>query len=90
MLPLPPSRTIGNVGVSTGAGKPSWSKILSQIDAYNGEEKRYMRKFDACVGREARINKLLLKKPPGLMSASGASLDEPLRAIKEKMGRREM
>ena len=49
-----------------------------------------MRKFDACVGREARINKLLLKKPPGLMSASGASLDEPLRAIKEKRGRREM
>ena len=43
-----------------------------------------MRKFDACVGREARINKLLLKKPPGLMSASGASLDEPLRAMKEK------
>ena len=49
-----------------------------------------MQKFDACVGREARINKLLLKKPPGLMSAIGASLDEPLRAIKEKRGRREM
>ena len=49
-----------------------------------------MRKFDACVGREARVNKLLLKKPPGLMSASGASLDEALRAIKEKRGRREM
>ena len=43
-----------------------------------------MRKFDTCVGREARINKLMLKKPPGLMSASGASLDEPLRAMKEK------
>ena len=43
-----------------------------------------MRKFDACVGREARINKLLLKKPPGLMSARGASLDEPLRAMKEE------
>ena len=49
-----------------------------------------MRKFGACVGREARINKLLLKKPPGLLRASGASLDEPLRAIKEKRGRREM
>ena len=49
-----------------------------------------MRKFDACVGREARINKLLLKKPPGLMSASGTSLNEPLRAIKDNMGRREM
>ena len=46
-----------------------------------------MRKFDACVGREARINKLLLKKPPGLVSASGASLDEPLRAIKGKNGK---
>ena len=33
----------------------------------------YMRKFDACVGREARINKLLLKKPPGIMSADSAS-----------------
>ena len=49
-----------------------------------------MRKFDACVRREARINKLLLKKPPGLMSASGASIDEPLRAIKEKRGRRKI
>ena len=49
-----------------------------------------MRKFDACVGHEARINKLLLKKPPGLMSASGASLDKPIRAIKEKKGRREI
>ena len=48
-----------------------------------------MRKFDACVGREARINKLLLKKPPGLMSASGASLDEPLRAMKEKKSEKE-
>ena len=50
-----------------------------------------MRKYDTCIGREARINKFLLKKPPGLMSVSGASLDEPLRAMKEKkMGRREM
>ena len=53
-------------------------------------KKRHMRKFDTCGGREARIIKLLLKKPPGLMSASGTSLDEPLRAIKEKRGRREM
>ena len=35
--------------------------------------KRYMRKYDTCVGHEARINKLLLKKPPGIMSANGAS-----------------
>ena len=34
VLPLPPSRTIENVGVSTGARQPSLAKILSQIDAY--------------------------------------------------------
>ena len=34
VLPLPPSRTIGNVGVSTWARQPSLAKILSQIDAY--------------------------------------------------------
>ena len=34
VLPLPPSRTVGNVGVSTGARQPSLAKILSQIDAY--------------------------------------------------------
>ena len=34
VLPLPPSWTIGNVGVSTGARQPSLAKILSQIDAY--------------------------------------------------------
>ena len=45
-----------------------------------------MQKFDACVGREARINKLLLKKPPGLMSTSGASLYEILKAIREREG----
>ena len=43
-----------------------------------------MRKFDACVGHEARINKLLLKKPPGLMSADSTSLYEPLKAIRER------
>ena len=36
--------------------------------------KRYMRKYDTCIGHEARINKLLLKKPPGIMSAGGASI----------------
>ena len=35
--------------------------------------KRYMRKCDTCVGHKARINKLLLKKPPGIMSADSAS-----------------
>ena len=33
----------------------------------------YMRKCDTCVGHKARINKLLLKKPPGIMSAGSAS-----------------
>ena len=35
--------------------------------------KRYMRKCDTCVGHGARINKLLLKKPPGIMSTDSAS-----------------
>ena len=35
--------------------------------------KRYMRKCDTCVGHKAQINKLLLKKPPGIMSAGSAS-----------------
>ena len=37
--------------------------------------KRYMRKYDTCVGHEAPINKLLLKKPLGIVcthSAAGA------------------
>ena len=51
--------------------------------------KRYMRKCDTCVGHEARINKLLLKKPPGIMSADSASIvceqgaNEPLKAVRE-------
>ena len=54
--------------------------------------KRYMRKCDTCVGHEARINKLLLKKPPGIMSADSASIEceqganEPLKAVREKEG----
>ena len=32
-----------------------------------------MRKYDTCVGHEARINKLLLKKPSGIMSTDNAS-----------------
>ena len=56
--------------------------------------KRYMRKCDTCVGNEARINKLLLKKPRGIMSADSASIvceqgvNEPLKAIRKKGGRR--
>ena len=56
--------------------------------------KGYMRKCDTCVGHEARINKLLLKKPPGIMSADSASIvceqgvNEPLKAVREREGRR--
>ena len=32
-----------------------------------------MRKCDTCVGHEARINKLLLKKPPGIPSTDNTS-----------------
>jgi len=46
--------------------------------------KRYMWKCDACVGHEARMNKLLFKEAPGLMSADSASLYEPLKAIRER------
>ena len=35
--------------------------------------KRYMRKYDTCIGREAHMNKLLVKKPPGIMSARSTS-----------------
>ena len=54
--------------------------------------KRYMRKCDTCVGHEARINKLLLKKPPGIMSAGSTSTvceqgaNEPLKAVREREG----
>ena len=35
VLPLPPSQTIGNVVVSTGAGQPNyWSKTQFETDAY--------------------------------------------------------
>ena len=52
--------------------------------------KRYMRKCDTCGGHEAHINKLLLKKPPGIMSADSASsvceqcANEPSEACKKK------
>ena len=36
--------------------------------------KRYMRKCDTCGGHEARVNKLLIKKPRGIMSAGRASI----------------
>ena len=54
----------------------------------------YMRKCDTCVGHEARINKLLLKKPPGIMSARSTSsvceqgANQPVKGIEKTMGRR--
>ena len=57
--------------------------------------KRYMRKFDACVGRQAHINKLLLKKPPGIMSADNTSsvceqsADEPPKAHERRIEKKE-
>ena len=57
--------------------------------------KRYMRKYDTCVGHEARINKLLLKKPPGIMSADSASsvceqsASEPLQASRRRRKKEE-
>ena len=51
-----------------------------------------------CVGHKARINKLPLKKPPGIMSASSTSsvceqsANQPIKGIEEnknkKVGRR--
>ena len=52
--------------------------------------KRYMRKYDTCVGHESRINKLLLKKPPGILSADNASsmceqcANEPPTALEKR------
>ena len=54
--------------------------------------KGYTRKDNTCVGHEARINKLLLKKPPGIMSADRASsvceqsANELSKAVREKEG----
>ena len=52
--------------------------------------KRYMWKFDTCAGHEALISKLLVKKPPGIMSADSTSsvckqcARRPLRAFMKK------
>ena len=56
--------------------------------------KRYMRKYDTCVGHSACINKLLLKKPPGITSASSTSsvceqcADQPSKAFIKKRGKK--
>ena len=36
--------------------------------------KRYMWRLDICVGHEALIIKLLVKKPPGIMIADSTSI----------------
>ena len=52
-----------------------------------------MRKYDTCIGREAHINKLLVKKPLGIMSARSTSsvceqsANQPIKGIK-KVGRK--
>ena len=54
--------------------------------------KRFMRKCHTCLGHEARINKLLLKKLPGIISANSMSsvceqsMNEPSKAVREKEG----
>ena len=53
--------------------------------------KRYMWKLDTCAGHEALIIKLLVKKPPGIMSADGTSsvceqcASRPLRALTKRV-----
>ena len=55
--------------------------------------KRFMQKCHTCFGHEARLYKLLIKKPPGMMSAGGASsmcgrcASKPLRAWEKKKGK---
>ena len=49
-----------------------------------------MRKYDTCIGHEAHINKLLVKKPPGIMSARSTSsvceqsANQPIKGIEKK------
>ena len=56
--------------------------------------KGYMWKDNTCVGHKACMNKLLLKKPPGIMSADSASFmckrgtNGTLKAVREKKRRR--
>ena len=55
-------------------------------------KKKYIWKCDTCVGHGAHINKLLLKKPPGIMSVDSASsvcercVNKLSKAVIEKEG----
>ena len=63
--------------------------------------KRYMWKLDTCAGHEALIIKLLVKKPPGIMSADSRSIarehcaSRPFKALmnrveKKKINKRQL
>ena len=54
VLPLLPSRTIGNVGHKHKSQATQHGQNLSHIDAYSGEEKVHMEKSYICSGHEAR------------------------------------
>ena len=57
--------------------------------------KRYMWRLDTCAGHEALIIKLLVKKPPGIMSADSTSsvceqcANQPIKGIEKKSGKKE-
>ena len=54
-----------------------------------------MQKYDTCIAREAHIKKLLVKKPPGIMSARSTtsvceqSANQPIKGIEKKGGKKE-
>ena len=58
--------------------------------------KRYMRKYDTCIRREAHINKLLVKKPPGIMSANSTSIardrcaSRPFKALMNRIEKKKI
>ena len=63
--------------------------------------KRYMWRLDTCAGHEALIIKLLVKKPPGIMSVDSTSIarercaSRPFKALmnrveKKKINKRQL
>ena len=54
-----------------------------------------MWRLDTCAGHEALIIKLLVKKPPGIMSARSTSsvceqsANQPIKGIEKKSGKKE-
>ena len=63
VLPLLPSRTIGNVGVNTRARQPSLANILCQISAYVGLKDRIRLQSEKM--RFILYYSALLREPPG-------------------------